>query len=367
MFVWSSVMRLVACIFGLQWLAAEAYIYSGRPSHPDLPGHSDRSEVKGSSGYGCQTRDSEVVLPRNPKRAGEDDGTLWTGETVFDITRRPTRETNGSNGLDTVCSGVYRMPTVFWLGPSTQGSDGEDNKFGLGMITWETNDTDKADAWHVYRPCLGAAGRDRAFLLKGLAHYDNSTEPPDDTTLGLNLVAPPPGNEASAAPGPSGQLFFNGTYNGIKESKEYLGKAAVYLGELAFTEDLNCTSSAGSGGDFEFLSYGGGTIRPGTSVNGTLTNDTILLRLAGSWESKILEGEDTRTNVTVTNIIYTETEFAITFNGRYDLRNSSQRLVVNTTRANAMTFIAAGTRPYPPVVFSFVLSVVLFWSLYTNL
>ncbi|EDN09505.1 predicted protein [Histoplasma mississippiense (nom. inval.)] len=157
------------------------------------------------------------------------------------------------------------MPTVFFffffffffflgLGPSTQGSDGEDNKFGLGMIIWETNDTDKADAWGVYRPCLGPAGRDRAFLLKGLVHYDNSTEPPDDTTLGLNL-----------------------------ESKEYLGKAAVYLGELGFTEDLNWTAgSAGSEGDFGFLSYGGGTIRPGTSVDGTLTNDTILLRLAGS-------------------------------------------------------------------------------------
>lgn len=73
------------------------------------------------------------------------------------------------------------------------------------------------------------------------------------------------------------------TYNGVKESKEYLGKAAVYLGELGFTEDLNWTAgSAGSEGDFGFLSYGGGTIRPGTSVDGTLTNDTILLRLAGS-------------------------------------------------------------------------------------
>lgn len=217
------------------------------------------------------------------------------------------------------------MLTVFWVGPSTQGSDGKDNKFGLGMITWETNDTDKSNAWHVYRPCLGT-GTGEAFPLKGL-HYDKATKPPDDTTLGLNVVVPPSGNETSISY-PSQRIFFNGIYNGIEESDEYPGKAAVHLGGFSFIDDVNCTGSSRSGKDYGLLSHGGGDMRPGTTVNGSLTNDTILLRLAGSWESKILHGEETLTTTTVINITYTRTEFGITFNGRYDMRNSSQRLVV---------------------------------------
>ncbi|OAX84374.1 hypothetical protein ACJ72_01267 [Emergomyces africanus] len=351
-------MLLGSILFALQWLTAEAY--RGRPKDPDLPGHSDKWELKGSSGYGCQTRDSEIVLPRNPKRDGEDDGTLWTGETVFKINQRPAREINK---LDKACSGIYRMPTVFWIGPSTQGSDGKDNRFGLGMITWETNDTDKSNAWHVYRPCLGT-GTGKAFLFKGLVHYDSATTPPDDTTVGLNLVSAPRGNEISTSNSPL-SISFNGVYNGVKEPDEYLGKSAIYLGGFSFIDDLNCTSSSSSVTDFGFLSHGSGEMRPGTTVNGSLSNDTILLRFVGSWESKILHGQETPTTTTVTNVTYMTTEFDIAFNGRYDMRNSSQRLVVNTSAGNVITFIASGTRLYPPP--AFFSGILLFIFLYTQL
>jgi hypothetical protein len=163
---------------------------------PDLPGHSDKYEVKGSSGYGCQVRDSEVILSRDPDRSGEDDGTLWTGETVFKINRYTTEE---DNDPDVVCNGTFYMPTVFWIGPYMQGDDGMDNKFALGMLTWETNGTDKTDAWHVYRPCSDIddpfdSPFATAFDLKAAAHYSNGT-PPNDTTFGLSLIPPPPGSE----------------------------------------------------------------------------------------------------------------------------------------------------------------------------
>ncbi|PGH03747.1 hypothetical protein GX51_03892 [Blastomyces parvus] len=363
MFLWNLIF-LGSTVFTLQWRAAEARVTSGRLPDPDLPGHSDKWKVKGSSGYGCQVRDSEIISPRNPDRSGEDDGTLWTGETVFNIKQRPINASNGLDGLDTVCSGIYRMPTVFWAGPPTQGSNGTGNKFALGMIAWETNDTDKSNAWHVYRPCPGE-GSDEAFLLRALVHYNNGSKPPDDATLGLNLIAPPPGNETSN-PRPSQQIFFNGTYNGIKESDEYLGKAAVYLGSFIFTEKLNCTSSASSGDDdFGLLANGGDSMPPGTTVNGALANDTIFLRLAGSRESRILKGEETENTTTVTNIIYTKTDFDITFNGVYDVRNSSQRLVVNTSSENAISFIGAGTRLYPSAVSFF--SILLFCSFHIQL
>ncbi|OJD24780.1 hypothetical protein ACJ73_03853 [Blastomyces percursus] len=214
------------------------------PYDPYFPGHSDKHEVQGSSSYGCQTRDSQIISPRNPDRSGEDDGTSWTGETVFSIKRRPTRATNGLDELDTVCNGIYRMSTVSWVGPPTQGSHGTGKKFAFGMIAWETNDTDKSNAWHPTTTM-------------------EQSHPPDDATMGLNLIGPPPRNE-TPNPRPSQQIFFDGIYNGIKESEEYLGKSAIYFGKrFTFTGKFKCTRSAGAGDDdFGFLPNGGGYMPP---------------------------------------------------------------------------------------------------------
>ncbi|KLJ07533.1 hypothetical protein EMPG_16985 [Blastomyces silverae] len=190
--------------------------------------------------------------------------------------------------------------------------------------------------------------------------------PPDDATLGLNLIAPPPGNETSN-PHPPQQIFFDGIYNGIKESEEYLGKTAVYFGGFSFTEKLNCARSAGSGDNgFGLVPNGGGYMPPGTTVNGALANDTIFLQLAGTRESRILEGEEAENSTIVTNIIYTKTEFDIAFKGHYDVHKSSQRLVVDASSENAIVFIGAGTRSDPSSAVLFF-NILLFCSFYIQL
>ncbi|KAL2370759.1 hypothetical protein RJZ57_004802 [Blastomyces gilchristii] len=79
-------------------------------------------------------------------------------------------------------------------------------------------------------------------------------------------------------------------------------------------------------------------------MNGSLADATIFLRLSGTQEPRILEVEKTENTTVVTNILYTETEFDITFNSYYDVRNSSQRLVGDAYSENAISFIGAGTR-----------------------
>ncbi|EQL33719.1 hypothetical protein BDFG_04255 [Blastomyces dermatitidis ATCC 26199] len=79
-------------------------------------------------------------------------------------------------------------------------------------------------------------------------------------------------------------------------------------------------------------------------MNGSLADATIFLRLSGTQEPRILEVEKTKNTTVVTNILYTETEFDITFNSYYDVRNSSQRLVGDAYSENAISFIGAGTR-----------------------
>lgn len=315
---------------------------SSRPSRPDLPGHSDRYEITGSSGYGCQARDAEVILYRDPDRSGEDDGTLWTGGTVINLTRYPL---NGDErNTSVLCNGTYHLPTLFWIGPYTQGGDGTDNKFGLGMIAWETDSTNKSDTWHVYRPCgddvTSDGPFDIAFGFKGAVHYTNETTTalPEDSTFELALI-PPPATMSETPMSSSPQIFFNGTYNGVKETEEYLGTSPSDLSGFHFVEKLNCYSHTNSNYP-EVLPGTSGDVPPGTPINGSLTNDTISLRLAGSFDDKILSGVESRAP-RVTSIMYTRTEFDITFNGHYDACNSSQDLVIDPSDEVVIAFSAA--------------------------
>ncbi|KAL2362289.1 hypothetical protein RJZ56_004824 [Blastomyces dermatitidis] len=80
MVLWNFIFLGSPVVFTIQWLAAGARITISGPYDPDLPGHSDKHKENGSRGYGCQTRESEIISPINPDRSGGDDGTLWTGE-----------------------------------------------------------------------------------------------------------------------------------------------------------------------------------------------------------------------------------------------------------------------------------------------
>jgi hypothetical protein len=71
------------------------------------------------------------------------------------------------------------------------------------------------------------------------------------------------------------------------------------------------------------------------------------LHITGTKDDKILEGVENPEPKT-TNIVHGRTDFEITFTGRYDERNSSQRLVINTTAEAVITF-SAGTQWQPPI------------------
>ncbi|EQL33718.1 hypothetical protein BDFG_04254 [Blastomyces dermatitidis ATCC 26199] len=176
MVLWNFIFLRSPVVFTIQWLAAGARITISGPYDPDLPGHSDKHKENGSRGYGCQTRESEIISPRNPDRAS-----------------------NGLDGLDTVCSGIDRIPTVSWVGPPTQGSNGMGNKFAFVMIVGGRG---RVEVKHSY----SYSGNQSTTAMEQSA--------PADATLGLNLIAPPPGNETFNFY-PSQQLFFNGIYNGI--------------------------------------------------------------------------------------------------------------------------------------------------------
>lgn len=209
----------------LQVLVVDAtYYYSGNDNESDLPGHSNLYEVTGSSGFGCQVADHELIPYRNPDWSGEDDGSLWMGETIVHVTDR--YYSVESEDTKIVCNGTFYLPTVFWVGPYFQGENGADNNFAIGMLAFETNSTDKSDAWHVYRPCL--------------SDYVDSDPPPDNTTIGLTLIPRPPGMEAAESSSP--QIYFNGTFNDLKETDDYYSDGPPNP-EFKFhlETDLNCT------------------------------------------------------------------------------------------------------------------------------
>lgn len=335
-----------------QFLVVDSgYSFKSDPDR-DSPGHSGRWNVIGPSGFGCQARDSEVIPHRTPDRKGEDDGTLWTGETILHISRLHA-EDEGSPG--TVCNGTFYMPTLFWIGPYLQGENGTDGNFALGMLSFETNSTDKSDVWHVYRSCLdfddsidSSPGTYQpytsAFEFKAAAHYNRNAKPPDNSTIGLNLVPRPPGSDAPKSSSP--QIFFNGTYNGVKESEEYFNSKGFDYFDFSSRTELNCSRASNSSsksknkngeGSFKPPSGADGKFLPGSSINGSLSNDTVALRIVGSETYDLLGATD---------ITFARTDIDLTFTGRYDARNSSQNLILNTTSGPAIRF-SAGTRRMP--------------------
>lgn len=341
----------------LQFLTVDATYYP-KDKDPDLPGHSDKYEVMGSSGFGCQARDSEVISERTPDRSGEDDGTLWTGETILHINRSIAEE---GEDTQTVCNGTFYMPTLFWMGPYLQGEDGTDNNFAMGMIAFETNNTNKSDTWHVYRPCVPEFDEpndpppgtydpyNTAFELRGAVHYNSNAAPSDNTTIGLTLIPRPLGSEAPDSSSP--QIFFNGTFNGVKETKEYLAESGLDFGGFSSNADLNCTrvsKSKDDGDDFDNPSGAYGTFQPGSPINGSLSNDTIVLHMTGSETYKAYMGVEHPTP-SPTKIGVGRTDIDFTFTGRYDARNSSQSLILNTTSDQVITF-SVGTRQWHPSI-----------------
>ncbi|KAK2759780.1 hypothetical protein FQN54_002514 [Arachnomyces sp. PD_36] len=241
-------------------------------------GVADLYYVTGSSGFGCQVADHEVIPYRNHDRSGEDDGSLWTGETFVQISDRYYAK--DSDDVKIECSGTFHLPTVFWIGPYLQGEDGTNNNIAIGMLAFETNGTTKSDAWHAYRPCISeyldsdtsSPGvwnpSPSAFEIMAGVHYSDSTPPPDNTTIGLSLIPPPPGTNYTGFSSPG--IYFNGTFNDIKEADDYFtdgGPGPDFTFHLE--TNLSCTRTSKEF-DWEFPEGSHASILPGSLVNGTL-------------------------------------------------------------------------------------------------
>lgn len=330
-------------LFTLCLVIVEARYYPHNRNEGDFPGHSDLYHVTGSSGFGCQVADHEVIPYRTPDRSGEDDGSLWTGETTARVGKRYYAK--DSEDAQISCNGTVHLPTIFWIGPYLQGENGANNNFAIGMLAFETNSTDKSDAWHVYRPCLTDYIRSdppddvfnpspSAFQILAGVHYSNSTPPPDNTTIGLSLLPHAPGTEAAKPTTP--QIYFNGTFNDLKETKEYYSDGSSEP-EFRFVleTDLNCTRLPGGKLDWEPSKGAIASIPPGSPINGTLSNDTIVLQMTGLTKTDSLIQE-------YTNVGFSRTDLEFTFEGRFDARNSSQNVIINTTSETVVTFSVGG-------------------------
>lgn len=337
-------------LLSLQFLAVDARYYPHNSNEHDYPGHSDLFYVTGSSGFGCQVADYEVIPFRNHERSGEDDGSLWTGETIVQINDR-YYDKDGEDAK-IVCNGTYHLPTVFWIGPYLQGENGEDNNFAIGMLAFETNDTDKSDAWHVYRPCLSDyidsdpppnvfAPSPSAFEIMAAVHYSDSNPPSDNTTIGLSLISHPPGSTVAESAFP--QIYFNGTFNDIKEADDYFTDGGPGPDFTFYLEkNLTCTRPSDDKFDWEPSAGAIASILPGSLINGTLSNDTIVLHMTGKTETTTLIRE-------YSSVGFTKTDLEFTFNGRFDARNSSQSLIVNTTSPTVLTFTDGSTWHSPSI------------------
>ncbi|KAL2865041.1 uncharacterized protein BJX67DRAFT_192393 [Aspergillus lucknowensis] len=326
-------------------VVVDARTYSSHhdPNDEDLPGHSDQYQVTAPSGLGCQVADWEAIPWRNPDRSGTDDGSLWTGETTVHISRYTAEQNEGPK---TVCNGTFYLPTVLWIGPYLQGENGTGNNFALGMVAFETNSTDKSDVWHAYRPCTQDYldeeppadvwfPYDSALEFKAGVHYSDSS-PGDNTTIGLRLTPTSPG-----------AVSFNGTFNDVKESEEYygMGESGLYFFSFSSKTDLNCTRVAEGTDNWPPPNGAVAQIQPGSPVNGTLSNNTVSLHISSTDTYRLVQGIESPEPV-VTNVGDGRTDIQVSFSGRFDSRNSSQSLVINTTGDTVITF-SLGYRQFP--------------------
>lgn len=328
---------------------------SKNPNKADLPGHSDLYKIKGPTGFGCQVADWEVMPYRTPGRKGVDDGSLWTGETVVSL-RRATSDRDGS-AAKTVCSGTFRLSTVFWLGPYLQGHNGTGNNVAMGMLAFETNSTSKVDAWQAYRPCSepfesspGVSKSAFAFLAGAQLGYGSPSAM--NATLGLGVTRVATGNTSTdASPPLTSVIYFNGTLNEIKESHEYFGGARYGNDFFSFRsyERLNCTKVADGDDPWKAPDGSLGKIALGSVINGSLAADKIALEMKSTSTDKVIAGventdQDGNIKPTATRLGYDVETLHVMFHGQFDARNSSQKVVLDTTSDTLVAF--SGAEPW---------------------
>lgn len=168
---------------------------------------------------------------------------------------------------------------------------------------------------------------------------------PDNITVGLRLIRRPQGggnNDTSSSP----QIYFNGTLNDIKDSKEYygMGEPGLHFWSFSSRADLNCSRASEGKDNWDPSKGASAKIEPGFFLNGTLSNSSIVLHMKSTTTSKEYAGVE-EPKPRVTNVSFSRTDIEITFSGRFDSRNSSQSLIINTTYP-AITF-SAGSRWSP--------------------
>lgn len=340
------------------FLSAIQYVLSGGSSyHPpkdpnkaDLPGHSDLYKVKGPSGYGCQVADWEVMPYRTPSRKGEDDGSLWTGETVVFLSKASS---DRGSEPKTVCSGTFRLPTVFWIGPYLQGQNGTGNTVAMGMLGFETNSSAKSDAWQVYRPCNQPYDRSpglskSTFAFLAGAQFGHGSPSSINATLGFDMTRPVTSNSTTNGTLSTSIIHFNGALNDFKEQQEYFGGSRYGSDFFRFNsyETLNCTKLTEGYEAWKAPNDSLGYVRPGSVINGTIAADSIVLEMRATHTAKLQAGvenkdEDGNFKPTATRFGYELETLRVTFNGQFDSRNSSQKVVINTTSDTVVAFSSA--------------------------
>ncbi|KAJ3495761.1 hypothetical protein NLG97_g3164 [Lecanicillium saksenae] len=353
--IYKSSSLLLLIYTAIQFTASRAY-RSKNPNVADLPGHSDLYKIKGPSGFGCQVADWEVIPYRTPGRKGEDDGSLWTGETVVFVSRATS---DRGAQAKTVCTGNFRLATVFWLGPYLQGQNGTGGNVAMGLLAFETNSTNKLDAWQAYRPCSPPFESDpgvsqSSFKFLAGAQFGQGRPPSMNATFGLEMARPVKGNMTTEKHSSPSVLYFNGTLNEIKESHEYFGGSRYGTDFFSFHsyEKLNCTKVAEGDDPWRAPDGSLSNIVAGSVINGSLAADKIDLEMSSTSTSKVIAGventdESGNIKPTATRLGYTIETLHLVFNGQFDSQNSSQKIIINTTSEEVITFSGAGQRIAP--------------------
>ncbi|SPN99144.1 uncharacterized protein DNG_02179 [Cephalotrichum gorgonifer] len=254
----------------------------------------------GSSGGKCVNTGELYTADLTPRRFTNytDDpnfgGSIFLGEATLDFTVQQDANTC-TRDLSDVASPL-RLLAAAWVGPSAPWPAKTTNELTLGFKAW-LSDAPVSEIQSSYDVC--SINPDTIFLAS--TSWFSYTYP-NQEDVGQRDSVP---LEVSSSPDDPAAILLRGTYVDGPENKwSNISTADWNFDEVLFPDDICPT--------YEDV---GGKVPVGTTVNGTLTNDTMALTIEG-----VLVGVIYGVNIS----------FSLDFRGSFDRDNSTQELNVRS-------------------------------------